>query len=141
MEIPEEIKKIIKENKLDAIDSYWNKKDYFILDENKNVIPASLIEWGTYLEEIDKRIVKKDMINDLQVSTVFVGMDMNGHFLDADNISDYKPAIFETMIFPRDGGDIYCDRYATWKEAEEGHQKAVQWVKDGCKEEVVFNEK
>ena len=29
----------------------------------------------------------------------------------------------------------YQERYATWKEAEEGHKRAVQWVKEGCKED------
>jgi hypothetical protein len=27
--------------------------------------------------------------------------------------------------------EIYCRRYSTWQEAEEGHRKAIEWVKEG----------
>ena len=41
------------------------------------------------------------------------------------------------MVFsPKGGGnDIYCNRYSTWQEAAAGHEKAIQWIKDGCKHE------
>ena len=29
----------------------------------------------------------------------------------------------------------YQQRYSTWQEALEGHQKAIEWVNNGCKEE------
>jgi hypothetical protein len=40
------------------------------------------------------------------------------------------------MVFKGKGSsEEYCDRYSTWQEAEEGHKVAVEWVKNGCKEE------
>jgi hypothetical protein len=39
------------------------------------------------------------------------------------------------MIFKGDNCLDYQERYSTWKEAEEGHQKAIEWIKNGCKDE------
>lgn len=123
MEIPEECKGYLK---------YFSDKTHYILDDNKNVIPATLMEWGSYLQQNRKdRIVKKEIVNGCKISTVFIGLDHSFSFSPI-------PEIFETMIFvDEDMKDIYLDRYATWKEAEEGHERAVQWVKDGCKDEDV----
>ncbi len=112
-----------------ALDEFLNKKKrYFILDENKNAIPASLFEWADFFENADRH-VKEDCINDYRISTVFLGLNHN--YDPFDN----KPHIFETMVFKGDiGSDIYCDRYATRQEAEDGHARAVQWVNSGCKD-------
>ena len=48
---------------------------------------------------------------------------------------DKTPIVFETMVFDGDRSDIYQERYATWKEAEDGHKRAIEWVKNGCKED------
>lgn len=42
------------------------------------------------------------------------------------------------MVFDNeDSADgIYLDRYCTWQEAEEGHKKAIQWVKDTYKDGI-----
>lgn len=102
------------------------------LDENKNAIPCSVEEWSLQLRKMKKNNTKhvaQEMIGDILISTVWLGID-HQWINDAPH-----PLIFETMVFERnDFHEIYCDRYSTWQEAEEGHQKAVQWVKDGCKE-------
>ena len=69
-------------------------------------------------------------VNGKWVSTVFIGLDHR--WLD-----DGKLEIFETMVFDegKESTEDYCERYATWDEALEGHGRAVQWVKDGCKDE------
>lgn len=133
MQIPDEIEKIMKDKNLVHFEGFLKKKDKYILDENKNVIPASLMEWGAYLEENhEDKIVRKDMINGLCVSTVFIGLDHKFSTPEEKESPDYKPDIFETMVFDPERNDIYCDRYATWQEAEEGHKKAMAWVIDGC---------
>jgi hypothetical protein len=38
------------------------------------------------------------------------------------------PLLFETMIFGEED-DEYQKRYSTWKEAEEGHQIAVNYAR------------
>jgi hypothetical protein len=102
------------------------KKNHFILDKNKNVIPATLLECGEFLETArQERIVKQEELNGYEISTVFLGID--------HQFGIGPPLIFETMVFVKDDRqDIYCDRYSTWKEAEQGHKKAVEWVENGC---------
>lgn len=106
------------------------------LDENKNAIPCSIEVWGKQIEEMKKNKTKHvayEKIDDKRISTVWLGLDHQW----CDN---GKPLLYETMIFNKDAYDIYCERYSTWQEAEEGHKKAVQWVKDECKEEEEVNE-
>ena len=123
-------------NSKDIINKYTNfnnKKDHYILDENNNVIEADLTTWAQFLgDEAERRIVNKQIIGELLISTIFIGLDHN--LALQEEKEDYKPHIFETMIF-KDNKDIYCDRYSTWKEAEEGHKEAVNWVNNGYKEE------
>lgn len=109
------------------------KKDKYILDKDKNVIPATLLEWAEFLETTNnERIVKKDTIGKHHISTVFIGLDHND-CVGKEKVN--KPSIFETMVFNEDGCEDYCVRYSTWKEAEEGHQIAVEWIKMGCRDE------
>jgi hypothetical protein len=85
--------------------------------------PISREEWARLFE--DERHIAEDEIDDVRVSTVWIGLDHR--FLD-----DGPPLIFETMIF---GGslDEYCWRYATEREAREGHARAVELVALGLR--------
>lgn len=67
----------------------------------------------------EKKIVGKEFIKGVEVSTVFFPHNMN--------IRGGLPLVFETMIF---GGtlDDYQTRYSTWEEAEKGHAAAVARV-------------
>jgi len=104
---------------------------FYKLDENKNVVPATLEEWNDYWEERlphSSKHIGDEIINDRRISTVFIGL-ING--FNQKN----EPLLFESMIFDENGVSISMNRYATYKEAEEGHKKAVQFVEDGCKED------
>jgi len=104
---------------------------FYKLDKHKNVIPSSMEEWSTFIEgtlPTNYKHVGDDTINGHRISTVFLGLCYN--FSSRDN----TPIVFETMVFPNNRSAIYQERYATWKEAEEGHKRAIQWVKDGCKD-------
>src|ERR1700684_1996349 len=95
--------------------------NFYKLDENKNAIPCSLEEWSKQREEMRKsntKHVASDEINGKWVSTVWLGV--NHSFLRKE-----PPLIFETMIhnIEKDEWEDYEERYSTWKEAEEGHQK------------------
>lgn len=100
---------------------------YYKLDEDKNVISCSREEMGDWFDE-NNWLVKQEIVNEKFVSTVFLHICHN-------YLEEEKPVVFETMI--KDGlkGEWlnYQERYCTWKEAEEGHKRAVQWVLDGCK--------
>lgn len=118
-------------SKYPELDKFLHEKDKYILDENNNTISANTIEWALFFQNNhEKRIVKKSDINGYLVSTVFFGINHNF------DIESSKPLIFETMAFDNSEpmADIYCDRYSTWAEAEEGHEKAILWVKNEYKD-------
>lgn len=104
-----------------------NMSIYYILDENRNIIEADLNTWASWFGTADKH-VKIDNINEIIISTVFLGLDYAYSF-------QHTPQIFETMVFDKDGKDTYMTRYDTWEEAEAGHEAAVEWVKNGCKDD------
>lgn len=92
----------------------------YILDGKVPVPCNDIYEWGKMFESTD-RVVKQDTIDDVRISTVFLGIDHS--FMSG------PPLLFETMIF---GGehDQYCERYSTWEQAEKGHKRAIELVTD-----------
>jgi hypothetical protein len=96
--------------------------EYYILKDKTPIPVDDFMEWAKWNQNAD-RTVKKTEIGDIIISTVFLGLN---HSFDAGT---NKPLLFETMIF---GGELDGDmwRYSTWEEAEEGHEKAVQLVKE-----------
>ena len=103
---------------------------FYKLDENKNVVPSSIEEWSNFIEgrlPTNYKHIGNDIINHKRVSTVFLGLCYN--FDPFDN----TPIVFETMVFCSKGHSIFQKRYSTYKEAKDGHQQAIEWVKGGCK--------
>lgn len=107
----------------------------YILDGHKPVIEKDLLTWGRWFEEANRIVALDYLTPKLRVSTVFLGID-HSWMEDSSN-----PVLFETMIFrklskPIEFGGIvlyndslpYQDRYCTWQEALEGHEKAVQYA-------------
>ena len=73
------------------------------------------------MDDWDYKRVARDYIGDVQVSTVWLGMDLGftgGH----------PPIIFETMVF---GGELDQEtrRYATLDEAKAGHKAVLDEVR------------
>ncbi len=93
--------------------------DKYILDGHE-VKEVGLMEWAKWYETADRH-VDKTKIGDVEVSTVFLGLN--------HNYGDGAPLLFETMIF---GGmhDREMKRYATWEEAEAGHKEMVAKAKE-----------
>lgn len=81
---------------------------------------VDLIEYKEWFETADRH-VKDEVVNDIRISTVFLGIDRR--------FGDGPPILFETMVF---GGPLNkeMERYSTWDEAEKGHDRMVQRVKD-----------
>jgi hypothetical protein len=99
---------------------------HYFLNPDHTYSPCDLLTWARQFES-ENRQVADDEINGYRVSTVWLGTDHNygaGH-----------PLVFETMIFNPAGKDNYLVRYTTWDQAVAGHQKAIDWVKNGCKED------
>jgi len=102
---------------------------WYILDENKNPVPANnrfdaerlLLDNSRRRVALDEIIVEDYAIT-ITVSTVFLVLDHN-------HSSKGKPILFESMIFHGELNQS-MNRYCTWKEAEKGHQKMVELVKN-----------
>jgi hypothetical protein len=91
--------------------------DFYILDDDHNLIPADVLTWGRWFENAANRIVAQTQVGSLFVSTVCLGID--------HNFMRVGPAqVFETMIFA-DGDGSDCWRCATWQEAEAQHARTV----------------
>lgn len=99
---------------------------HYFLNPDHTYRPCDLMTWARQFETED-RMVASHEVNECHISTVWLGTD--------HNYFGGPPLVFETMVFQPKGHDIYCERYTTWKQAEEGHQRAIQWVIDGCKED------
>jgi len=95
---------------------------WYTLDENNKPVVSTDLESCKWMEKNRmKKALKQETIDDVYVSTVFLGLD---HSWPKDNVT---PLLWETMIF---GGkhDQYQDRYTSVEEALEGHQKAVNLI-------------
>jgi len=93
----------------------------YILDADHNPVEEDdLFAWGRWLEAAEVR-VERTIIDDVRVSTVFLGLD---HSFSEEG----PPILFETMIF---GGhfDQEQDRCATWDEAVLMHHKMCERVR------------
>jgi hypothetical protein len=86
----------------------------YFLDQDNKAVPASIWEWSF---DKAKRIVGDTILESgVRISTIFMGIDHAG---------EGSPQLFETEI--QDGerhGELW--RYATWEEAEAGHQRLVR---------------
>lgn len=94
---------------------------FYKLDEENNAVKCEVEEWGAALEKAS-RIVKQDTIGNVQISTVFLGIDNNICF------DDSEPHLFETMIFGGEHND-YQTRCSTWDQALLMHEAALLIVK------------
>lgn len=100
---------------------------HYIL-KDKELVAVSLIHWALWLETANRHI-GDTMVGHTRISTIFIGLDHN-------HSPKGPPLLFETMIFPdQDAKEIldrylenYLERYSTYDQAVEGHQRAVERV-------------
>ena len=80
-------------------------------------ILVDLWTWARWVEDFENRQIAETETEGFRVSTVFIGINMNWR-------ATGDPILFETMIF---GGPLDSEqwRYATYAEAERGHDHAV----------------
>jgi hypothetical protein len=100
--------------------------DYYILDDDNNVVEAGVMEWGEWWEANSRggrRFLARTALEKVWVSTVFLGAD--------HGLGDGPPLIFESMVFPLDSmADLDGKRYSTYAEALHGHAALVRkWRK------------
>jgi hypothetical protein len=92
----------------------------YILDDDNNPVKSTINEFVDWEEAYpERKAVKQEYVDDVYISTVFLGLD---HAWNSD-----VPVLWETMIF---GGehDQYQERYTSYKDALEGHEKALELV-------------
>jgi hypothetical protein len=89
--------------------------DTYILKGRTPVPEPDIIAWGDWFATADRQVADT-MCDEVRVSTVFLGLD---HGFGG------RRELYETMLFVN-GASEDCERYCTWDEAAEGHQR---WVK------------
>jgi hypothetical protein len=94
---------------------------FYRLVDKKPVHCATGQEWAEWYEPAavsGERIVARDELDGIEVSTIFTGIDPNP--VDHD-----PPQLFETMTFVNGKSTGAAIRYATWQQAEAGHRRMV----------------
>lgn len=93
--------------------------DRYILVDGVPVEEPDLLKWAMWMENDTVRRVGYTETYNAAVSTVFLGLD--------HSFGGGEPVLYETMIF---GGEFngYQERYHTFEEAREGHDKAVKMI-------------
>jgi hypothetical protein len=94
---------------------------YYTLDSNKQSIPCNVLEWARFFNDIGNRRVAFTVLGDTNVSTVFLGLD--------HSFGGPVPVLFETLAHNPINEDELMERYTTWEEAVEGHNKMVEKIK------------
>jgi hypothetical protein len=89
--------------------------------EGKIPVPCDLDYFARNFDEPDRHVAD-EMVNDVRVSTVFLGIDHNFR-------SSGPPLVFETLCFYADGKTSPCYRFSTWEEAEKFHHSIVNDLK------------
>lgn len=96
------------------------KPVFYKLVDRRAVPCNDAAEWGEWFALANRRVAET-WIDDVRISTVFLGLDHNP-FPDRD------PALFETMAFVN-GEDCHMQRYFIWEEAEAGHEEMVALIR------------
>lgn len=91
----------------------------YILQGHDPIQINELSDWAQWFETAD-RVVAKTILNNVTISTVFLGLDHSW--------GTGLPVLFETLVF---GGEMdgEMNRYSTWDEAVAGHNRMVNIVK------------
>lgn len=110
---------------------------HWILNENHEIVKATLMEWARWFEAPGNKIVERTPLDDYVISTVFLGLD---HRWGGNG----PPILFETMVFlTKDWNKIKkgkrrqqlpdqeAERYCTWDEAKKGHRRFVWKYRGG----------
>jgi hypothetical protein len=96
---------------------------FYILEGEKVAPCPDIRAWGEWMGKSEERLLWRTETADALVSTVFLGSD---HRYTGGG----PPIVFETMVF---GGefDQAMERYATYAEAQAGHERWVTQVFGG----------
>ena len=91
--------------------------------QGRTPVQCDLAQWGAAHfggDNVETNTVADQMVGDIRVSTVFIGLDHNP--------LDGSPTLFETMSFDKNGTSIVCHRCPTWDEAALMHRVTVDVI-------------
>lgn len=93
---------------------------FYILDDAHDPVPVTCAEtWGLWMSSHDIHVAD-DVIDEIRISTVFLGLDHNHR-------EHTNPILFETMIFTA-GSPGVMERYRTWDDAQAGHALLLKTI-------------
>jgi hypothetical protein len=99
--------------------------------EGKNIIVCrDMMEWAKWIETTSRHVAD-EYIAGIRVSTVFLGIDHNYSMSG-------RPVLFETMIFIKGWTEDEQWRYCTYVDAEVGHKKIVEDIKQHPWSQIVL---
>lgn len=88
---------------------------YYILDGTQPVPVDDVLTLARWFETTERHVADTELYEGVRVSTVFLGLDHNSW--------GGPPLLWETMVF-WEGSALHneMERYATWGQAEQGHE-------------------
>lgn len=98
---------------------------YRLDSEGNPVAEPDTLAWAKWFETAE-RIVAQERVGDVEVSTVFLGLN--------HNYGEGPPLLWQTMTFAKDGAsglDGLQERYASKEAALAGHKAMVAKVDEG----------
>ena len=112
---------------LNTAAGYRNYTNCYLLANRIPVPCPNWLEWKAFMKNGDRAVRVDQVTDDIRVSTMFLGLDD-----DRSGMREPEPLLFETVVR---GGEWnqYKERYSSWTEAEEGHQRWVEMVKPAMK--------
>jgi hypothetical protein len=99
----------------------------YILDGHAVIEEPDVLRWAQAFEATDRQVVRTDVAEGVEVSTVFLGLDHQW--------GSGPPLLFETMVFwPGSAHDNDYERCALWEGAERQHDAMVAQVQEWISE-------
>ena len=97
---------------------------FYVLDGHTPIEVTDVLEWARMFETAARHVARTTLAEGVEVSTAFLGID--------HSFGTGPPLLFETLVF---GGKCDGDmrRYATWEEAERGHEEECVRVLRGIR--------
>jgi hypothetical protein len=98
---------------------------FYRLVDKKPVPCKTGLEWAEWYEAAavsEERIVARDELDGLLISTIFIGIDPGA------GDSDEPPLLFETMTFVNGKATGIAIRSATWEDAEDRHRSMIRQI-------------
>jgi hypothetical protein len=95
----------------------------YILKDKAPVLCESVEEWVLFMQSEERRVAET-MIENVWVSTVFMGYDLSHRF-------GQEPLFFETMVFMHEEGRLKPSHFepvfrtSVWSDAEAAHRQMV----------------